>query len=370
MSIDLVRKGLRNKGHNVYIFAPEYYDYEDADDCVFRFRSMEISGKARYPIAIPFSFKYSRLLNSLDLHIVHSHHPFAMGTAAYYWAKKLSVPLVYTYHTQYEQYLHYAPVPENISRIFLKTGIGSFINKADLVLAPSESIIGQILSYNSSKRIEVVPNAVNVSLFRNVSPERAESVRKTLAPDGNPVLIYTGRIAKEKNLEMMLKAFRLLLEKSGNIKPKLLIVGDGPELEKLKRDAFEMSIAEDVVFTGAVNHGDIPVYLNAADVFLMTSTTEVKPVSLLEALAAGLPVIAVDACGTRDTITHGYDGLLTGNNIHAFTNILLHILNNEELRISLGRNALATADKYSVENITELLLEKYRMLLGRQEVLH
>ena len=160
--------------------------------------------------------------------------------------------------------------------------------------------------YGINKNVIYMRNSIELDDFKN--PNRQKVREKYGIKENEKLLIYVGRMAPEKNIPFMLDSFKKISEKNPS---KLLIVGEGSEIENLKQYAKDHGLENKAIFTGRVEYKEIPNYYGASDLFIMTSTTEVKPLALLEAMATGLPIIAVSACGASDTIQDGLNGYLT-----------------------------------------------------------
>lgn len=358
-SVDVMRKGLMSAKHTPFIFAPETPGYREEHAGVWRFPSMNLLRKVEFPLAIPYSKRLFALIPRLSLDIIHVHHPFLLGDVGSYFAKQLKLPLVYTFHTQLEQYAHYVPLPQELVRWAARERVASFANNCDCVICPSPSIRNLLDEYGLNCRIETLQNAIDIKAF---SKCRDRALRKSLGVTPECVLaIFTGRLSPEKNLTFLLQACQEVHKRHPEL--RLLLLGDGPSKENLQEQATQLGLANVVLFPGKVAYHLIPSYYAAADLFVMTSTTEVKPLAVLEAMASGLPVIAVDACGTGDTVTHEHDGLLCRCNLADYVHILERAVSDSSLRQTLGSEAKCTAQSYSIENYISKLTSIYEQLI-------
>ncbi|MEW6278063.1 MAG: glycosyltransferase [Candidatus Eremiobacterota bacterium] len=360
-SVDLIRKGLLAQGHVPYVFAPEFPGYRDQHAGVLRFRSLSLSSRVEFPLAIPYSTRIFPRIPRMRLDVLHAHHPFLLGDVAVHFARKLNLPLVFTFHTQYEQYAHYIPLPKKAVQAAARRAVRAYARRCDLIICPSP-VLKTLLQeeYRLDTRLETLPNAIDLSRFQGV---QGDGLRRSLGfgPE-DVVAVYAGRIGLEKNLAFLLRAFARVQD----TRARLLVVGDGPELANLKAQAQALGISPRVRFTGKVEYGCMPAYYAAADLFAITSTTEVKPLVVLEAMASGLPVVAVAACGTQDTVTHEGDGLLCPCREEDFRAILERAMADPDLRSRMSVGARRTSQGTSIETYTERLVELYRDLLRRR----
>lgn len=360
-SVDLIHQGMNKRGHTSFVFAPEYRGYQEESEAVYRFRSLEMSRKVRFPIPIPFSTRLFPLISNLGLDLCHSHHPLLLGDVAAHFARKLKVPLVYTFHTQFEEYSHYIPLGQSMVKTLARSTITAFTQKCDLVIAPSPTIRRLLEDYEVGCPVETLENAIDLKAF---SRGNGHKIRKRLGlPAEATVAVYAGRIGREKNLAFMLNAFARL---STGVDWRLLLVGNGAELELLQAQAQTLGLAGRVIFTGPLEYSEMPDLYAAADLFVMTSTTEVKPLVVIEAMAGGLPVVAVAACGTEDTLTHESDGLLSDLDEERYGRQLKRALESPEQRERWGRNARRTASRYGIESYTQRLESLYGELIARK----
>lgn len=352
--VDGIRRGLLQQGHQVALFAPRVPGYREEQPDVFRFASLALSRHLNYPIPIPYSGRLFRLIRQLDLSLIHSHHPFLLGEVAASFAREKGVPLVYTFHTQLEQYSHYIPLHQEVVKEMARVQLRRYLEKCDLVIAPSEGARAMLDSYAVSTPIVTLPNAIPTSRFQ-ASPSLRWREQHGIPPEAL-LSLSVGRLGKEKSLDVLLRSFARLPQRSTH---RLALVGDGPEAQSLRQLAAELGIADRVLFLGSIPYHEMPSIYASCDLFVMASTSEVKPLVLLEALASGLAVLAVAACGTSDTLRHQLDGWLCQPHQESVTQGWQTLLESPDLRQRLGQAARQTATLYSEEAYMSRLLELY-----------
>lgn len=343
-AVALLRKGFLEQGHDVHIFAPAYDDYRDEEPHIYRYRSVDLTKQVKYPVAIPFSPRIAKLIAAEKFDVFHAHHPFVLGPLALKLARRHGIPIVSTFHTQYDQYNHYVPLPASFVSWYSRRQVRCFNQAVDGVTTPADSAREILQKYGVTRSVKVIPNPTDLSKFQQGNGKKVRAGYGLSDSDG--VLVNIGRVAPEKNLDLLLQAFQDMVRKSAQ-PLKLMIVGDGPELPRLRRIASEMGLNENVIFSGMVQPEDIPDYLASADVFVMTSKSEVKPLAQLEALAAGVPIVAVAAAGANDTIEHGINGLLVKDDVKEIGQAVLGLLNDEARLRAFGKAARKTAERYS-----------------------
>lgn len=363
-SISSLKEAYERKGHEVYVFAPRVEDYVDQEKNVFRYRSVNLTSKVKYPLPIPLSFRVKKIITEFNPDIVHIHHPFLLSSVAIMYGKRLGIPKILTLHTQYEQYAHYvSPIPERLTQEAIKMIIHNLSYKIDCITTPSESMRELIRSYGVKNRIEIIPNAIHLISFKEDDVfKRTEIKKKYNLKEDDKIILFVGRVASEKSIDKIIKALAII-KKRDISKVKLLIIGDGPAMDELKQLARTLKIEKDVIFAGTVSYGEIRHYYKMAYVFTIASTTETFGIVTIEALASRVPVLAVKAPGAVDILTDGVDGLLVDNDVEKFANALEKIIREPELREKLSRGALKTSEKYSIDTISERMLNLYREVI-------
>ena len=300
VSVETFRRALTELGHHVYIFGPDSGNIEDRAPYIFRYPALELPLQ-KYPLTLPVSPYIDHVLRNLKPQVLHANHPALLGRVAERKSAELDLPLVFTYHTRYADYSHYAdPLPQENVKEFIDHWLASFMTACHQVVVPSESIKDMLeQSYGESigNHISVVPTGVETAKYSSFKHEEARA--KMGWPEDKKVLISIGRLAKEKNFDLLIKAFARIDDKNAT----LVIMGGGDEKKNLEALAKELGVGERVEFPGLVPFDEVPVYLAAADLFVFASVTETQGLVTLEAMASGLPVAAVDASGTREAVS-------------------------------------------------------------------
>jgi glycosyltransferase involved in cell wall biosynthesis len=367
-SIVYLKEAYEKKGHQTYIFAPKVDDYIDQEKNIFRYRSINLTNKVKYPIAIPLSFKAKKVITEFNPDLIHIHHPFVLSSVAIMYSKQLGIPKILTIHTQYDQYAYYiAPLPQKLTQEVIKKIVSNLADKTDCITTPSESMKALIKNYGIKNRIEVISNAIKLSTFREKNELECLKISKRYnLKEDEKIILFVGRVATEKSIDKIIKALAII-KKHGVSKTKLLIVGNGPAKDELTHLVQALGVEEEVIFCGEVNYEEIRYYYKIADVFTMASASESFGIVTIEALASGLPVLAVKAPGAMDILTDGFDGLLTDDNIEHFAKALEKIIRDPELRERLSKGALKTSAKYSINMISERMLNLYREIIAIQK---
>ncbi len=373
ISIERLSNGLRELGHEVYIFAPTYENQVE-EEYVIRYKSANYKFSSGIVIPNMFDKEIEEKFKSLKIDIIHVHHPMIMGQTALYLGKKYNIPVAYTYHTRYEQYLHYIKpyraLEENAKKneenyfgefedlvlYFTKEKlvpglIKYFTNKCDLIFAPTNMMKEYLMDNNTKTRIEVMPTGLNESYFKEAN-ENVKEIRKKYKGDKSHLFCTVSRLSKEKNIEFIIDGIKLLKDKIGN-SFNTLIIGEGPEKEDLIKRVKELNLEENIKFLNKIDNKEIGNYYKACDLFLFASKSETQGIVLLEAMAAKLPVVAIKASGVVDVVVNNKNGYMTDENIDELSEKVKDILNNYEKMNELRYGAYNEALKYLNSNIAK-----------------
>jgi glycosyltransferase involved in cell wall biosynthesis len=342
MSVETLRKEFESLGHEVFIFAPNYSDYQDTNKkaCpienfseknirrVFRYPSLDINIKFRLPLGIPYSCKMDKILESLELDIIHSHHPNLLGTAALKWAKKKNIPLVFTWHTLYDQYTNFVPfLPARFSANWIIKKAVKYANQADVVIVPTESVMPIIQNWGVEGKIIPVATGVIEAEFSDAN--RNEIRGKYDIKENEILLLLVSRLTAEKNIKFLFDAVIEVLKENENIHPvksptsrgaeqfnraKFMLVGDGYLVPELKEKAKKENLENKIIFTGIIERANLKNYYAAGDIFVYASKSETQGMIITEAMYMGLPIVAVKATGIESLVENNVNGILTSEN--------------------------------------------------------
>lgn len=360
-SIQTFNEELGSMGHEVFIFAPNYRNCVE-EERVFRFASIPSPTNRDFSLAVPFSPRLKPTIKRLNLDIIHVHSPFLLGRLGARYARKLGIPLVFTFHTLYDQYVHYVPFARSFTRELAQRISRDFCNLCDLVLVPTWVIGDYLRKIGVRTPIEKVSTGIRLA---ELQKGRREWLRQRFAiQPAAKVLLFVGRLGQEKNIGFLMECFSLV---NREIEDTLLVlVGGGPEEEHLKNKAAELGIGDRVVFTGTLPPADVAHCYAGADLFVFSSVTETQGLVIAEAKAAGLPVVAVGANGVSEMVEDGVDGYLTGMDRFQFAEKVCHLLTNSALREEMGRRARLHAESLSAASCTVRLVECYQRLIAQK----
>lgn len=368
ISVERLTEGLRRMGHEVVVFAPSY-DMQEEEKDVVRYGSLLRNVAGGFSVPNSLDPIIEERFREEDFDVIHVHHPMMMGEAARYLSKRYEVPLVFTYHTRYEQYLHYVGL-SGLSRL-MPSYLRHCTAPCDLVIAPTPLMKEYLEGISVKPPVSVLPTGIPMDSF-SPDTEKAAQIRKMYLQGRKHLFVSVSRLAKEKNVEFLIRSVKLIKEKRGS-DFKLLLVGDGPERKHLERLAEELNVQEEIVFVGAVPNEEIRNYCHAADLFLFASRSETQGIVLIESMAVGTPVLAVRATGTEDVVVCGENGYMTNVSEMEFSDKLMDILGKKELQI-LTEGAKKTAENYHSDLIASkaegIYMEAIRHRARKEEERH
>lgn len=341
ISVETLRRGLESSGHEAWVFGPRLAGAEDVSVKIVRYPSIPVATYPEFALAVPYSRRIERLVTALDFDVIHAHHPFLLGSAARRLARRTRRPLVFTYHTRYEKYAHYVPLPLSLVQAAALRISAGFAAQADAVLAPSAVIRDELHARGVRAPIAVVPTGVDLNRFR---PGDRDAARRSLGVgDTEPLVLYVGRLDREKSVDRVLSAF----ERVASTIPaaRLVMVGHGTEAARLRRIAAGLPVAERIRFLGRRPHDVLAECYQAADVFLFASETETQGLVLAEAAACGVPAVAVNAPGCDEVVRDGDTGILTKSDPAALAEAVIGLLLDPERRRTMARRARELAER-------------------------
>lgn len=286
-----LKNELEKRGNTVYVFTVSNPEVKEKEYHVFRLRSVAFVLLKERRISYPLTKIWINKVKKLDLDVIHTQTEFCLGHIGRKIAKCLNIPLVHTYHTIYEDYTHYLRIHGNqklksVVRILSR----KFCDKADLVIAPTEKVKKLLFSYGVKRDIVIQPTGVNLLKFERYDKGEILRLKKKYhLNNSDHVLLYVGRISREKNLMEIIEIISQLKELDSQV--KLLIVGNGPELELLRNKSKKEGIENHVIFVGAVSWEEIENYYALGDVFVCASNSETQGLTYIEALASGKPIL-------------------------------------------------------------------------------
>lgn len=359
-SIELFSREYNNLGHEVYIFGPDYpMLHPPKEEGVFRFVSVPWPTMPDFSLPIPFSAHLGSTIRKIDLDIIHAHSPFLLGRLGARAARRYRLPLVFTFHTLYDQYVHYFPFAENTSKQVVQSIARNFSNRCNTVVAPSQLVVNYLRRIGVEAPVINIPTGVDLAEFKDCSKTWFKD-NYGVKPE-EKVLLFVGRLGQEKNVTFLLKAFQTVHEQFPET--LLALVGKGPQEELLRKMAKQMGIEDRVIYTGVLPRQEIVHCYASADLFVFPSVTETQGLVIGEAKATGLPVVAIRAFGPAEMVNNNEDGILTDPSLPAFTEAIMTLLRDQDLYNRMSKNALENVTNVSSRQCAETMLQVYQDLI-------
>lgn len=306
-SIQTLKNALEKNGHSVFIFTTTdpHLGKGTIEPNVFRVSSVPFVSFTDRRIAFRGLFQATKIAKEVKLDIVHTQTEFSMGMIGKYVAHSLGIPAIHTYHTMYEDYLHYVLNGHLLKPYHVKQFTKAYLHNMDGVVAPSERVKETLTRYGVTIPMRIIPTGVDLTAI-NENPRR--DVRKELGIDSNEKVILTlSRVAAEKKIDQILDVLPTVLEIEPNV--KFVIAGDGPDVQLLKDQVARLSLEDYVIFAGSVEHSDVGNYYRMADLFVSASDTETQGLTYIEALAAGTKCVVY----STDYTEHVFDNKELGS---------------------------------------------------------
>ena len=366
-SVAAFTESYRQLGHRVIVIAPEFENMPENETDVIRVPAIQNFNGSDFSVRLPIPGYVSASLDEFRPDIVHSHHPFLLGDTALLVAASFDAPLVFTHHTMYEQYTHYVPLDSPQLKRFVVQLATGYANLSDRVIAPCQSISNILKERGIETTIEVIPTGVDV---QRMTQGNGSGIRKRLnIPPDAQVIGHTGRLAPEKNLQFLAKAVAEFIEY--HPKTHFLVVGEGPSRSEIESIFINSSLNSNLHFTGSLKGQDLVNSYHAMDIFAFASKSETQGMVLIEAMAAGVQVVALDAPGARDVITPNKNGwLIDSDDPAAFVSALNQAsgLSTEDAE-KLHQSMEQTVEDFSMNRSVEQALALYTTLSSEQPCL-
>ncbi|MCM2129951.1 glycosyltransferase [Larsenimonas rhizosphaerae] len=346
-------------GHRVLVIAPNIEGQSPHEDNVLRVPSFQRFNGTQFSFPMFMTSQVVDAVEAFGPDIIHAHHPFLLGDAAARLAQRLSVPLVFTHHTLYERYIHYFPSNSPAIKRFAVALASCYAELCDTVIVPSESVRDILDKRDVGTPIEVLPSGVYTERFASGD---ASIWRHHFGIDEHTHVVgHVGRLAREKNLMFMTRAVCRFLKARPDA--HFMVVGDGDEAEAMVNIARQQGVSERVHFTGVLSGQSLVDAYHAMNSFVFASHSETQGMVVAEAMAAGLPVVALDAPGVREVVRNEVNGLLLPDENEAAMADALVKVSRQEDYVRLTRGALDSAQHFDARVCAERCLALYSRLI-------
>jgi 1,2-diacylglycerol 3-alpha-glucosyltransferase len=363
-SIETFRHNLRSLGHTVHLIAPDYIELSADETDVLRVPSRSVPFDPEDRL---MSYGWVMALHDRLRHeqydIIHIQTPFVAHYLGTRLARLFGIPCVETYHTFFEEYLyHYIPfIPKKIMRFAAKHFSRHQGNSLNGMVVPSNPMLRILEAYGITSPMEVIPTGIEPASF--VLGDRAAFRADHGIPQDRPVLLFVGRVAHEKNIEFLIEVVDRVRKELATV--LLVVAGEGPALESLKREVSRLGLNANVMFIGYLDrHKALNNCYRAADVFVFSSRTETQGLVLLEAMAQGVPVVSTAELGTRDVLREGLGVRIAQEDVTDFAAKVSMVLNDPAMREELGEAGRAYAHEWSASKQAQRMLAFYQTVPG------
>lgn len=365
-SVFMLKKALEKKGHEVYVVTlnTENIHYKfDENNTVLRIPGVPI-GIYDYRVSGIYPIRAMNIIRKWKLDVIHSHTEFSMGTFARIISRQFNIPLVHTYHTMYEDYTHYITkgyFDKSSKKIVEYLTLFYCDKTANELIVPTKKTYDLFKQkYEVDKNIYIIPTGIEIERFyvENVDKKKVNSIKEKLKiKDGSFNIVFVGRLAKEKNVDLLLSAQKEIIKKNKNI--NLIIIGDGPDMEEYKGTSKKLGIDKNTFFTGKVPWEEVPLYYRIADVFATASTTETQGLTVIEAMAASVAPICIDDESFRNTVIDGLNGRIFKTE-DEYIKIVLELSKDKKTLTQLQKQARLNAEVHSSKYYGESVLDVYK----------
>lgn len=347
-SVSTFAEEYRRLKHKVLVVAPDFGESARSrrdEAIVERVAAIQKFNGSDFAVRLPLAAALSERLDRFRAHIIHAHHPFLLGDTALRIAASRNVPVVFTHHTRYEDYTHYVPFDSPTMKEIAINLSTQFANLCDGVIAPSESIATLIRGRGVEVPIAVVPTGIDVAAFAGGNGMRSR--RRFGIPDEAFVVGHVGRLAPEKNLPYLAEAVALFVRDWPGA--RFLVVGEGPSNDQIRHIFSKLGVSDRLVIAGCQTGRALSDAYAAMNAFAFASCSETQGLVLTEAMAAGLPVVALDASGSREVVQDGRNGFLLPTRCPArrFAMAVARIAESDARRAAFRTEARTTAESFS-----------------------
>lgn len=375
ISVERLKKGLENQGHEVTVFAPSYQNQTE-EKGVFRYKTLLSKIIGGIVLPNPFDRQIEKEFRKNHYDVIHVHHPMLIGDTAVYLSRKYGIPLVFTYHTRYEQYLFsymkmigilnsllHNKIEDSLFPLYLNR----FFKHCSHIFAPTPGMrdyLQKICGTDSSK-ISVLPTGIEPTAY-HAEEEKMQEIRTKYHAESIPLFLSVSRMSNEKNVNFLLESIAHV-KKQYHGSFRVLLVGDGPDRAEYEKQCRRLNIAEEVIFTGQIPNEELSPYFAAADAFIFASKTETQGIVILEAFAGKTPVYAINASGVADLVRNGWNGRLCQEDVESFADNLIRVLEGKENLELQSKNAYETALDYQQDAVAHRAVQQYNRVINCSE---
>jgi len=361
-----LKSGLEKRGHKVYLFTvqhPKAIREKEEEEGVFRLPSFRFPTEHQLRVGMFLTKQIFDMVRPLKLDLIHSHTEFSLYLASRLISKKFKIPAIHTLHTYYPDYIHYVPPPGNIIMDRkLPAYIRHIMRSQKCVIVPSRKNADYLDNIRFTRPIRIIPNGIDLSHFSGTSEKERESSRIKIRQrygieSDDDMIVFTGRMGPEKNIPVLIDNFKEI--RSRRSKVKLFLVGDGPDRHSLQEHSHALGLGEAVIFSGYLRWPDeVKQAYAAADLFMSASHSEVHPISFIEAMASGLPIVAAKDSSIEDMVLDGENGWALEDDSVLWEKAI-QILEDKSLHANMGARSSEISGRYTTDTFVDAMLACY-----------
>ncbi|MCG8571176.1 MAG: glycosyltransferase, partial [Spirochaetes bacterium] len=365
-SVLQLKEGLEKKGHFVIVITPEVPNYEENDPNIFRLPSVKLGLGSEQRFALFYQGAINRFIKKKEIDLIHTHTEFSIGQSGKIAAKKLKIPHVHTTHTMWEEYTHYIMNGKILTPQLARKILKFLLKNTYAIISPSIKSKKYNQTIMPDVPVKIINNGIDVNRFKNsviTEDDKIQLRREFKIKKQDKIIIFVGRIGMEKKVKELFQITSQYLKNHKNT--KMIFVGDGPQLKELRNRTIQNNQENDFIFTGFVNWEMVYRLYSISDIFVTTSTSEVHPMTLIEASMCGLPLIARRDDSYQDLIIDDYNGFLVDQDEEVLEK-LEYILEDQDTLIRFSENSLINSQKFTaevhvnkMEKFYQRVLEKY-----------
>lgn len=369
-SVLMLKTELEHRGHNVYVFTTTTPGSPEHEFNVFRVPSLPCILITERRVGLFYQHRLASVIKKLNLELIHTNTEFSLGIFGRIMARDLKIPLIHTYHTIYEDYTHYVTHFKKLDKS-AKAAVRTFTkvccNTVEQVIVPTQKVKELLTNYSVKNDIAVVPTGINLKKFdkANYSKEEILLLReKFKIKETDKVILYLGRISREKNLQEVIDVMPEYLPKREDA--KMVIVGNGPDKERLEKEVLRLKLEDRIIFTGEQPWDEIAKFYHLGDVFVSASQSETQGLTYIEAMASSLPLVAKEDRCLDDILVNGKNGYSFSNKEELINGLDSVLFSGSD--VDYGGNALEMVHKYSTEEFAVNIEKVYQKVIEEETI--